>query len=302
VSVSCNTVIAVTTYQPRFTARAFHTVTMPKFHEDYSEEEEPEPSKKSKERSSKDRKSSPAVTPAWKLRELSRQQGSPPVSTIKDDQKEEPESPTAFRGLSPTRNKKTKQETPTVDRRQHLAKRDSLRYPVISQVPPHYGEDQSESEQSIGMEMTSKEEKKKSKKEKKARETRSRSGAEDDYHSDGEESKNGERTKTTRPSQRGRDMKENKEDNLFKRLTRSMSPGPWKSRVESRRAKSPRGGRPKTDRARGGRRNPQNASSEIEFLENYDFDEDAELTPAQQRALEYLVDEYEDHTKRTSYI
>jgi hypothetical protein len=74
-------------------------------------------------------------------------------SSLEEKRKSSP-LPPAIRVLSPTRNKKTKQETPTVDRQQHLSMRDSLRYPTISQAPPHHVEDQIESEQSISMEMT----------------------------------------------------------------------------------------------------------------------------------------------------
>jgi hypothetical protein len=162
-------------------------------------EDEPEPPKKSKERSSRGRK----------------------ISTVTSD-------------------KKTKEATSTVDRRQHLSKLDSLRYPTEYQDPPRRVKYQSEREQYVSNEKT--------------------------------ESclPKTEICVQNPPQERGRGSKKQGET-IFNRIARSMSPisGRLKNRVASRRfSKSPgRAARPKSDRRRGGRRNPEKESTDKDLSE-----------------------------------
>jgi hypothetical protein len=125
---------------------------------------------------------------------------------------------------------KTEEATPTVDRRQHLSKLDSLRYPTEYQAPirERHDESKSESEQST----RSSNEKKPIRR----------------HHS---------------PQERGRETKKEGE-NIFNRIARSMSPGALKHRVARRRSRSPR--RP----ARARPRRNLSDSSDKEFLEAMD--------------------------------
>jgi hypothetical protein len=133
-----------------------------------------------------------------------------------------------------TSDKKTKEATPTVDRREHLSKLDSLRYPNAYRATP---------KQDIEYRPEL-------------------------YDQDIDE----EKTEHS-PQGRGREIKKKEGESMFNRIARSMSPGTFKNRPRAnrprRRSRSPRAGRPKTDRPKGGRRTQEKESSK-DFLEAMD--------------------------------
>jgi hypothetical protein len=141
-------------------------------------------------------------------------------------------------------DKKTKKATSTVDRRQHLTTLDSLRYPKEYKATPRRVKYQAEREQFLSKEFKTES---------------CLPKAEISVHNP--------------PQERGRGSKKQGET-IFKRIARSMSPisGRLKNREPRRRfSKSPgRAERPKTDRRRGGRRNPERDSKDMDLSEAMD--------------------------------